>query len=91
MGYSELKSAPKALTTGDQIANGAIELRHLAPSLFSEIQKQGLHSHTGSGSRKVKITDLGGAFGSGGFYMYDTSGTRYHVTISGGAFVLTQG
>lgn len=88
-GYSEFKSSPKSLTTGDQIGSGQIELRHLAPSLFLEIRNIVLHSHTGTKSRKVNIKDLEGSFGTGGFYMYDTAGTRYHVTISGGAFVLT--
>lgn len=89
MGYATHKSDAKSPVTGEQIAKGSIELHHLAPSLFTEIQKLGLHSHTGAGSRKVKMTDLQGAFGSGGFYMYDVSGARYKVTISGGAFVLT--
>lgn len=93
MGYSEFKSAPKSLTTSDQIGSGQIELRHLSPGLFQEIKKIGIHNHKGSGSRRVNMRDLEGDFGTGGFYMYSSDGTkRYRVTINSAtdAFVITQ-
>ena len=92
-GYSEQKSAPKSLISSDQIAPGAIELRHLSAALFSEIQKIALHPHTGVGSKRIKISDLEGAFGTGGFYGYSSDGTkRYHITLNtSGAFVITEG
>ena len=90
MGVSEeLKRPGKNKVTGDDIANGAIGLRHLDPALFSEFRQIALHSHTGVKSRRVLMQDLDGYFPKGGFYMYDTAGTRYKVTITGGAFVLT--
>lgn len=93
MGYSTFKSAGKAPTTADQIGNGQIETRHLAPELFLQLQQIGSHSHTGVKSRKIQLRDLEGAFGIGGFYMYSSDGTkRYRITINSGtgAFVLTE-
>ena len=91
MGYAEFKGSPKSLITSDQIGRGQVKLEHLDPGLFSEIRGVALHSHTGSKSRRVKLKDLEGPFGISGFWMYDVNGNRYHVTISGGAFVLTAG
>lgn len=91
MGYSTFKSSGKAPVTGDQIGDGQIQARHLDPGLFSQLQTIGLHNHSGTKSRRVKTADLDGAFGTGGFYMYDTAGTRYRVVITGGVFVLTAG
>ena len=93
MGYATFKSAPKTLTTSDSIGSGQIKLEHLDPGLFSDIKSIGLHNHSGTKSRKVKFTDLEGAFGVNGFYMYSSDGTkRYKVTINSGtgAFVLTE-
>jgi hypothetical protein len=59
--------------------------------LFSEIRSVGLHAHTGSKSRKINMRNLEGSFGINGFYMYDTAGTRYHITIQAGVFDLTAG
>lgn len=91
MGYSSFKEAPKALITSDQIGKGQVQLVHLDPALFAEIRGIALHSHTGTKSRRVNLRNLEGSFGPDGFYMYDTAGTRYHITITGGAFVLTAG
>ena len=87
--YASFKSSPKSLTTSGQIGSGQIDLSHLSPELFLEVRSIRLHNHSGTKSRKIKLQDLTGEFGIDGFYMYDVSGTRYHVTISGGAFVLT--
>ena len=90
MAYSTFKGSPKNVTTGDQIGPGQISLSHLDPGLFSAIQNISLHSHTGAKSRRINLKDLEGSFGIQGFYMYSTTGVRYHVTIdAGGAFVLT--
>ena len=83
MGYSTFSTSPKALTKAEDIGNGQIELRHLAPSLFAEIQKVGLHSHTGTGSRRVRFDNLEGAYGKNGFIMYSTDATkRYRIQIN---------
>ena len=92
-GYAEFKSAPKSLITADQIGSGQIGLRHFEPGLYSEIKALGSHNHSGTKSRRIKFTDLEGAYGREGFYMYSSDGTKkYHVTIDSGtnAFVLTQ-
>ncbi len=94
MSYASFKSSPKELTTSENIGPGQIQLEHLSPGLFSEIRSIALHAHTGTKSRKIDIKDLGGSFGTTGFYMYSSDGTkRYHVTIDSatGAFVLTEG
>lgn len=89
MGYSSFKSSPKSVIQSSDIGAGQIQLYHLDPGLFSEIRNVALHSHTGAKSRRVNLKDLEGSFGVSGFYMYSTEGTRYHVTITAGAFVLT--
>ena len=82
MGYGEFKESPKSLITSEQIGKGQIQLFHLAASLFAEIQKIGLHNHSGVGSRKIEISNLNGAFGKTGFVMYSNDGTkRYRITI----------
>lgn len=84
--------SPKPLTVGSSIGNGEIELRHLAPELFSEIQNIRLHGHTGTKSRKIKLQDTIGYFGIDGFIAYSSDGSKkYKVTInsSTNAFVLT--
>lgn len=82
-GYAEFKSSPKTVTTSDQIGPGQIKLFHLSEELFSEIRKISLHSHTGSGSRKVNLRDLEGAFGKDGFILYSNDGSkRYRIQIN---------
>jgi len=91
-GYSEQKSSPKSLVSTDQIGNGQVELRHLAPSLYLEIRNVSLHSHTGTKSRKISYKNLEGDIGASGFYMWSSDATkRYHVTIDSATdlFVLT--
>lgn len=83
MGYTAFANSPKNLTKSEDIGNGQIELRHLSPALFSEIQKVGLHNHSGVGSRKIKHDDLEGAYGKNGFIMYsDTGLKRYKIQIN---------
>lgn len=82
MGYSTFATSPKALTKNEDIGPGQIALRHLDPALFAEIQRVGLHNHSGTGSRKVKLQDLEGAWGKDGFIMYSVDGTkRYRIKI----------
>jgi len=51
--------------------------------LFAEIQKVGLHNHTGTGSRRVRFDTLEGAYGKNGFIMYSNDGTkRYRIQIN---------
>lgn len=92
-GYAEFKSSPKSVITSNDIGPGQIQLRHLDPGLFGEIKNIGLHNHSGTKSRRISIRNLQDDFGTDGFYMYSSDGTkRYHVTINSGtgAFVLTQ-
>jgi len=82
MGYMSFANSPKPLTKGEDVGQGQIDLRHLSPSLFAEIQKIGLHNHSGVGSRKIKLADLEGGFGKNGFIMYSEDATkRYKITI----------
>lgn len=82
MGYQTFSQNPKALTKAEDIGNGQIELRHLAPSLFAEIQKVGLHNHSGVGSRKIRQDQLEGSYGKNGFILYSEDGSkRYKITI----------
>jgi hypothetical protein len=83
MGYQAFSKSPKALTKGDDIGSGQIELRHLSSSLYAEIRKIGLHNHTGVGSRKVRQDMLEGSYGKTGFIMYSDDGAkRYRITIT---------
>ena len=82
MGYQTFSTGPKNLTKAEDIGPGQIELRHLAPSLFAEIQKIGLHNHSGTGSRKIKQDALEGSYGKNGFTLYSNDGTkRYRIQI----------
>ena len=88
--YSEQVRPGKDQITGDSIAPGAIELRHLSAQLFSEMRQIALHTHSGVKSRRVKLQDLEGYFSKDGFYMYSSDTlAKYRVTISSGALVVT--
>lgn len=47
MGFQTFSFGGKAPVKGDDIGGGQIELRHLSPSLFLELQLIKLHSHSG--------------------------------------------
>jgi len=82
MGYATMKDSAKRLTLGEDIGNGQIELRHLSPSLFAEVQKIQLHNHSGVGSRKIRQDMLEGGYGKNGFIIYSEDATkRYKITI----------
>lgn len=82
IGYQTFANSPKALTKAEDIGNGQLDLRHLSPALFAEIQKVGLHNHSGTGSRKIQLRDLEGSFGKNGFILYSEDATkRYRITI----------
>lgn len=49
--YLTRETEGKARTTGEDIAPGAIELRHLSPGLFLELQLIKLHRHLGAESQ----------------------------------------
>lgn len=53
MGYLQFKTTPKAVTEGSDIGSGQIELRHVHPAFFLEMQLIKLHTHEGSDSRKL--------------------------------------
>lgn len=92
MGYETFSKGPKNLTKSEDIGNGQIELRHLSSALFTEIKKTGTHNHSGIGSRKVRHSDLEGAYGKSGFIMYSNDGTkRYAITIdNSGTLIATE-
>lgn len=53
MGYLQFKTTPKAVTEGSDVGSGQIELRHVHPAFFLEMQLIKLHTHEGSDSRKL--------------------------------------
>lgn len=79
--YSEFVRPGKNLTTGDQIAAGTIELRHLAPGLFAEFRQIALHGHTGVKSRKIQAADLDGAYGSNGILIKSPNGSFWRIKV----------
>lgn len=93
MGYATFETGGKGLIKSDEIGPGQVELRHLSPALFTELRQIATHNHSGVKSRKVQLKDLTGFFGTSGFIMYSSDGTkRYRVTIDSGTneFVLTE-
>lgn len=89
MGYETFSKGPKNLTKSEDIGNGQIDLRHLSPALYAEIQKIGLHNHSGVGSRKIKHDDLEGAYGKNGFILYSDDATkRYRITINNSGTII---
>lgn len=87
--YQEQVRPGKSQTTGDQIANGAIELRHLSGGLFAEIRNIQLHKHTGVKSGRVSLAEIEGVFPAAGFLMYGTNSAKYRVTIVAGVLTVT--
>jgi len=51
--YLQFKTTPKAVTEGGDVGSGQIELRHVNPAFFLELQLIKLHTHEGSDSRKL--------------------------------------
>lgn len=93
MGYATFKESGKAITKGEDIGDGQIELRHLSPAVYSELRKLSSHTHSGVGSQRINLRDLTGSFGRNGFLIYSSDATkRYRVTVDSGtgAFVLTE-
>ena len=83
MGYATFANSPKTLTKSEDIGSGQIELRHLAPSLFAEIQRIGLHNHSGTGSRKIQQDVIEGSYGKDGFLIWSDDATkRFRITIT---------
>lgn len=88
--YSEFVRPGKNLTTGDQIAAGTIELRHLAPGLFAEFRQIALHSHTGVKSRRVLLQDLDGSFTKDGILVRSPNGAFWRIKVdNAGAITAT--
>lgn len=54
MTYLEFQTKPKALTGKDDIGQGQMQLKHLSPPLFLELQFIKLHTHKGVDSRKLE-------------------------------------
>lgn len=53
MGYLKFETTPKSFTKGSDIGSGQIELRHVHPAFFLELQLIKLHTHEGSDSRRL--------------------------------------
>lgn len=51
MGYLDFETKSKALTRGDDIGKGQLDLKHLGPSLFLQLQMVQLHTHRGAESQ----------------------------------------
>lgn len=79
--YSEQIRPGKALTNGDSIGNGAIDLRHLSPALFSAIQQISLHNHSGVKSVQIKHSDLTGSYPASGILIRSANGTTWRITV----------
>ena len=77
----------KEQLTGGSIAPGAIDLRHLSPSLFSEIRQIQLHTHSGVKSRKVICADLDGSFAQTGIPIRSPNGTVWHIKVDNSGVV----
>lgn len=91
MGYNTFKGSPKNVIVAADIGPGQIQLEHLDPGLFQQIQEIALHNHSGAKSRRIRLEFTEGAYGINGFYMYDDTGAhRYKVTIHSGAWTLTE-
>jgi hypothetical protein len=83
MGYASFKESPKSVTKSEDIGPGQIELRHLSPSLYSELRNVNTHNHSGVKSQKIELKNLGGAWPKSGFYMFSNDGAkRYAITIN---------
>lgn len=54
MGYLEFELQHKALTKGSDVGKGQMELRHLSPPLFLELQFVKLHNHKGVDSQVLE-------------------------------------
>jgi len=52
-GYLKFKVTPKAVTEGGDIGSGEIQLKHVHPAFFLELQLIKLHTHEGSDSRTL--------------------------------------
>ena len=81
MSYTSFAYAGKSPVKAEDIGPGQIQLSHLSPALFTEFKKVGLHNHSGSGSRKLNLSDLEGSFLVQGFMMTASDGSRWMVTI----------
>ena len=79
--YEQQLRPGKALTTGDQIANGAIDLRHLSAALFSAIQQISLHNHSGVKSIQIALQNLTGSFTQDGFLMRSPNGSLWRIRV----------
>ena len=53
-GAAAFEYQPKAKTLGPTIGDGQIEMRHLSPELFLEIQNLRMHKHSGVGSQRLR-------------------------------------
>lgn len=89
--YKDGAFIPKNQTTGGDISPGSIDFTHLTPSLYTAIRDIQLHKHTGQGSSRVNLQDLGGYVPRTGLIWYSADGTKkYQVTINNvGNFVVT--
>lgn len=80
--YAEETRPGKKLVTGDQIANGAINLNHLSKELFAEFRQLSLHNHSGNRTRRIKMEDLEGSYNQGGIAIRSPNGAVWHIKVS---------
>ena len=82
MGYHTFSTLGKNLTKSEDIGAGQIETRHLSPSLYTELRKVPLHTHSGLGSRQINLAALTGSFSYKGFLIYSPNGKLWQITAS---------
>lgn len=81
--YKKLAFRPKDQIDGGSLAEGEVDFNHLAPALFAEIRNIQLHSHTGTGSTRLKLQNIDGYFPRSGFVLYSDSGQKkFSITIN---------
>lgn len=81
MAFDDQTRPGKSQITGDQIANGAIELRHLSQALFAEFRQIGTHNHSGVKTAQINLQDLMGSFNKGGIAVRSPNGTVWHIKV----------
>ena len=83
MDYKKFAFRPKDAIEGSSIGEGEVGFSHLDPALFAEIRQIQLHSHTGTGSTRLKLQNMDGYFPRTGFILYADDGSKkYQITIT---------
>ena len=91
MGYQTFAYSSKSMVKAEDIGPGQIQLRHLDPALFNQVQLIQLHNHSGVGSLKIDLANTQGFFTADGFRMTSSDGKKWAITVNtSGTLVVTQ-